>query len=244
MRSMVAGLRCADGGSCGATHHTRAAASRWWRIALAPGFVGPRQHARSPDTHGFSLSLSLSQKHTQRWGRPPNRTPERSQTLPNDRRVQTMALESVFAIANLLFPGLSSFARRLLSGATPSAGATFCYDKVWLVAAHAGSVASARTEQGSGDSAPSVSPGVLHRSTTSCSTPQDVSLDHRVDNPEGWWVMSSYAGPQCWSYSRLQTADEESCSLVGSVSYADTALLNAWSRIRASNCYSTAWAVG
>jgi hypothetical protein len=44
------------------------AVSRWWRIALAPGFVGPLcciasiQHARSPDTRGFSLSLSNSQQ--------------------------------------------------------------------------------------------------------------------------------------------------------------------------------------
>ncbi len=39
------------------------AAFRWWRIALAPGFVEPlcciasMPHARSPATHGFSLSL-------------------------------------------------------------------------------------------------------------------------------------------------------------------------------------------
>jgi hypothetical protein len=40
------------------------AAFRWWRIALAPGFVEPlcriasMPHARSPATHGFSASLS------------------------------------------------------------------------------------------------------------------------------------------------------------------------------------------
>ncbi len=41
------------------------AASRWWRIALAPGFVKPLcriasiQHARSPDTRGFSLTHNV-----------------------------------------------------------------------------------------------------------------------------------------------------------------------------------------
>jgi hypothetical protein len=50
------------------TPTTTSAASRWWRIALAPGFVEPlcciasTQHARSPDTRGFS-SLSLSNTH-------------------------------------------------------------------------------------------------------------------------------------------------------------------------------------
>jgi hypothetical protein len=69
--------------------HTHA---RWWRIALAPGLVGPLggiasiQHARSPDTRGFSLSLSLSlsQTHARTWARnkpacrtaPPPRTSE------------------------------------------------------------------------------------------------------------------------------------------------------------------------
>jgi hypothetical protein len=45
------------------------AAFRWWRIALAPGFVEPlcriasMPHARSPATHGFSLSLANTSTH-------------------------------------------------------------------------------------------------------------------------------------------------------------------------------------
>jgi hypothetical protein len=49
------------------------AASRWWRIALAPGFVEPLcriaslPHARSPGPRGFSLSLSNTHPNTH-WG--------------------------------------------------------------------------------------------------------------------------------------------------------------------------------
>jgi hypothetical protein len=62
------------------------AASRWWRIALAPGFVetlcriASLQHARSPDNRGFSRSLSntlprLHAAHRPASLRPQPRTP-------------------------------------------------------------------------------------------------------------------------------------------------------------------------
>jgi hypothetical protein len=49
------------------------AASRWWRIALAPGFAGPLcciaslPHARSLPNRGFSLSLSNTAPPALKW---------------------------------------------------------------------------------------------------------------------------------------------------------------------------------
>ncbi len=51
----------------------RSAVSRWWRIALAPGFVEPlcriasMQHARAPDTRGFSSSQTLGSCFGETW---------------------------------------------------------------------------------------------------------------------------------------------------------------------------------
>jgi hypothetical protein len=107
------------------------AVSRWWRIALAPGFAGPLcciasiQHARSHDTRGFR-SLSLSQTRACCGHRMHVCVSVCAGTVPSCGRVHT---QLPWPRAHVVIPsqqavhcGLWGSAAAVTSGATPTAG--------------------------------------------------------------------------------------------------------------------------